>query len=247
MAVRTTKERAIEVLNQVRPIVEEIGYGRNSDVTKTDLAKALDERGIETVSGKGEWYLGRSGPSGVINFEKVLKRYGLSFTEGEDQEREIEPETEEAPKNAFAKVAKVATKDVEGWTEKVREIVNAAIGEQLDNFAKVATDRIQEITERIEELERPATEATDSHFAKDATVVKLAEPPLPERIEGSKEYKAEFERERVAGTIPKHLLQTFERDRRLKGKNISQMLEFIIWNHYRNFPMPGIEGKDDDS
>jgi hypothetical protein len=65
----------------------------------------------------------------------------------------------------------------------------------------------------------------------------LEEPPLPVRQEGSKEYTAESKRQRLAGTVPLSLLGSFETDRKARGKNLSQMLEFVLHNFYREHPV----------
>lgn len=59
----------------------------------------------------------------------------------------------------------------------------------------------------------------------------LVEPQPPKRKPGSKEYVEE--RVRISGTIPSSLMATFEEDRKARGKNYSQMLEFLLTNYYR--------------
>ncbi|MGB6063595.1 MAG: hypothetical protein WBG50_02235 [Desulfomonilaceae bacterium] len=64
----------------------------------------------------------------------------------------------------------------------------------------------------------------------------LEEPPIPVRLEGSKKYREESSRQRLAGTVPLSLFNTFGADRQARGKNISQMLEFILHNFYKDHP-----------
>lgn len=73
-------------------------------------------------------------------------------------------------------------------------------------------------------------------FDRKLDAVRLEEPPLPRRKPGSKEYRDEFKRVRVVANIPESLMKIFEADREKRGKNISQMFEYILHNYYRTHP-----------
>ena len=100
-----------------------------------------------------------------------------------------------------------------------------------DNFAKILPDTWRE---EVDKMIQDALAKAIGDLSTVANVAKnLEEPPTPEREDGSKKYKAEFERVRIAGTVPKGLLAIFEQYRKAKGKNASQMLEFILHNFFK--------------
>jgi hypothetical protein len=70
-------------------------------------------------------------------------------------------------------------------------------------------------------------------------IADLEEPPLPVRQSGSKKYTEAPQRRRLAGTVPLNLFEAFDAGRKKRGKNISQMLEFVLHNFYRDHPEEG--------
>jgi len=100
----------------------------------------------------------------------------------------------------------------DNWKAEIQGMIDSAVSKALEHYSQVATV------------------ATD-----------LEEPPLPHREEGSKKYSEDSQRARLAGTVPIGLLQMFEEDMKRRGKNFSQMLQFILFNYYRKYPLKGDE------
>lgn len=157
------------------------------------------------------------------------------------------PEThygESAPEvSMFAKDAPSGGEGAEASrTERLRELIRDELQEQLPALLASALDEMEALPESWQDYVREMVARTPAEkLPGEMTTVSesggeaLEEPPVPERIEGTKKYARS--RKRLAGTVPEDVLDEFETDRARRGKNISQMLEFILYNHYRRFPI----------
>ncbi len=145
--------------------------------------------------------------------------------------------------SSFAKDAWSVGQDVEASrTERLRELVLEELRKQLPDLLASAFNEMDALPESWQDyvremIARTPAEKLPSEIAavSEPGGDSLEEPPVPERIEGTKKYARS--RKRLAGTVPEDLLEEFETDRARRGKNISQMLEFILYNHYRRFPV----------
>jgi hypothetical protein len=72
---------------------------------------------------------------------------------------------------------------------------------------------------------------------------ELVVPPRPKTHEGSR--KLTVEREKLQGTCDKALFKLFETDRKARGFNVSQMLDFVLFNFFGK-PMLSFEQTEDD-
>ncbi len=55
-------------------------------------------------------------------------------------------------------------------------------------------------------------------------------PPLPETVEGTRRHTVA--RGKLAGTVDAALLELFENERKVRGYNVSRMLDVVLWNYF---------------
>ena len=145
--------------------------------------------------------------------DSTVRAYGSKFREPQDESTGTFTPHAKAPTST----PKHRSKDVtfakippENWRGEVDKMIQDALAKAIGDLSTVAN-----------------------------VAQNLEEPPDPQREKGSKKYKAEFERVRLTGTVPKGLLAIFEQYRKAKGKNSSQMLEFILHNFFKQNSIAG--------
>ena len=104
--------------------------------------------------------------------------------------------------------------------------VNAAIMDYHNTQREQLESEIAHLVK--EEVARMTEHIAVSH---DSKTQGLEPPPRPRTMHGSRKHVVK--REKLQGTCDKVLFEMFEEDRFKRGYNVSQMIDFILYNFYR--------------
>ena len=139
---------------------------------------------------------------------------------------------------------------MENLLGSLRVTINAAIMDyhnvqitQMEEEIANLKERISKLEKRHEDGEPPAANDTPSSMpggpspgvrqTQDISplpVRELVPPPIPATVFGSREQVSA--RARLAATSDRALIDIFERDRRARGYDLDEMLDFVLYNFY---------------
>jgi len=115
------------------------------------------------------------------------------------------------------------------WLAHISGLINTTINAAILDYHNFQNDQIEEIASKIIDQKLPQTLKnlpTLEHPSNHA----LDPPPRPATIPGTRKHV--IPRVKLQGTCDKMLFELFEEDRRRRGYNISQMIDFILYNFY---------------
>jgi hypothetical protein len=117
---------------------------------------------------------------------------------------------------------------------RIRGLITTTVNAAILDYHNTQQEHIRaEIARRIKEV-----------LADDVTLIKtpdpsdtrdLTPPPRPRTMQGTRKHLVK--REKLQGTCDKALFNLFEEDRNERGYNVSQMIDFILYNFYGKPPL----------
>jgi len=214
-----------EALNDVLPIyVDQSGRRRNTNRTRMlDLWKRKGlwpppEVSRESIEGLG---MGRGDEFLVGQKELTAPYYSELSEQSEQLSGNIPPE----------------------WLAHIRGLINTTINAAILDYHNFQNDQMEEIASKIIDQKLPQT-LKELPALESASGQPLEAPPRPATIPGTRKHV--IPRVKLQGTCDRALFQLFEEDRRQRGYNISQMIDFILYNFY-NKPKLGFRSNISES
>ncbi|MEW6530850.1 MAG: hypothetical protein AB1473_08455 [Thermodesulfobacteriota bacterium] len=200
-----------EALNHVLPIyVDQSGRRRNTNRTRMfDLWKR-----------KGLW------PPPEVSREVVE---GAGLGRGEEflvgQKELSAPVYSELSEQSIPSAGNIPQE----WLAHIRGLINTTINAAILDYHNFQNDQIEEIASKIIDQKLPQT-LKELPALEPAPERPLEPPPQPATVPGTRKHV--IPRVKLQGTCDRALFELFEQDRRRRGYNISQMIDFILYNFY---------------
>jgi len=115
------------------------------------------------------------------------------------------------------------------WMERIIGLVTTTVNAAILDYHNFQNDQIESRVAAV--VDEKLKSAPDTHQPEPPNQPEGPQPPpRPLTYRGSRKHVVE--RAKLQGTCDRSLFELFEKDRRNRGFNISQMLDFILFNFY---------------
>jgi hypothetical protein len=200
-----------DALNRVLPIyVDEAGRRKNTNRTRM----------LELWKRKGLWPPPEVGREG---FQGAGEGHGEEFVAGQQELGSLlDSELSEQFGQSTDKIPPE-------WLGHIRGLITTTINAAILDYHNFQNDQIKAIASKI--IDQKLTQ-TLKNLPELGPVSEqpLEPPPRPATIPGTRRHVVP--RVKLQGTCDKALFKHFEADRNRRGYNISQMIDFILYNFY---------------